>query len=409
MYSPTSRVALWLVLFVILIDWIGIGLVYPMFSAMLFHPDHILLPPETSNATRGLYLGILLSAMPIAQFFSSPIMGTLSDSKGRKPLYIISLTLAVLGYGLSMLAISVKSIIFLIISRLVIGIAAGNAAVVSATIADVSDEKTKTKNFGLYGAAAGLGFTLGPFLGGKFSETSFITPFLLASILTLLNLLCIIFMLPETNTQRKESTPSLMGGLHNIKKAFQMRSLRTIFLTFFIFGFGWSFFYEFIPVVWISHYGMNSSNVGLLYAYGAIFFALCTSLIVHPIVKRYSPSHVLFYSLLFLGFTILALLCKPSVGWIWIYLPLVNFFVALFEPTANAMVSDLATKDSQGEVMGIFQSVQSVSWALSPLVAGPLLGIHVHMPMLLGGMAILLSAILFGTSVRAILFASKQH
>lgn len=408
MNPQSSSVSLSLVLFVIFLDWIGIGLVYPMFSTMLFHPDHILLPPETSDTVRGITLGLLLAAMPIAQFFSGPIMGTLSDAKGRKPLFLLSLSLAIVGYGLSMGALLIKSVALLIASRLVVGVAAGNAAVVSATIADLSDEKTKAKHFGLYGTACGLGFTLGPFLGGKLSETSFLLPFFVALAFTLINLICIVFLLPETNLLRKQAIPSLLDGLRNIKKAFYMPGLRAIFLTIFLFSFGWSFFYEFIPVVWISHYGMSSSAIGLFYAYGAGFYALFASFLIQPIVNRYKHTPVLFYSLGFLGCTIMALLCKPAAVWIWVYLPLVNFFVALLEPTSTALVSDWAEKDSQGEVLGVFQSVQSVAWALSPLTAGPLLGIQVHMPTLLGGITILLAALLFGILLRKEIFRSKD-
>ena len=400
MRTYSSKVSLWLVLFVIFIDWIGIGLVYPMFSSMLFSHEPIILPADTPIATRGLYLGILLSAMPIAQFFSGPVMGTLSDSKGRKPLYLVSLSLALVGYSISICSIFLHSALLLIFSRLIVGIAAGNTAVVSATIADLSLEHNKAKNYGLLGASCGIGFTLGPFLGGKFSETSFITPFLLAFTLTLINLISIYFMLPETNHNIRKTKPNFIDGINNIKKAFKMPMLRTLFLTVFLYGFGWSFFYEFIPVVWLTYYGLNSSSVGLLYAYGAFFFALTTSLFIHPITSRYNNNRILFYSLLFLGTTILALISKPTIAWVWVYLPIVNMFSAFFEPTATAMVSNLATKENQGEVLGIFQSVQSIAWACSPMLAGPLLGIHLQMPVILGGVAILMAAFVVGTSLR---------
>ena len=408
MFTYTSKLSLWLMLFVIFLDWLGFGLVYPMFSTMLFHPGHVLLPQDTPDTVRGLYLGILLASASIAQFFSGPVMGTLSDAKGRKPLFLISLALAIIGYVLSIVGVFVKSIALLIFSRLVTGIAAGNASVVAAAIVDVSHEKNKTKNFGLLGAACGLGFTFGPFLGGKFSETSFLLPFIIAAILTFLNLVCIFLLLPETNTQKKHSTPSWFDGIRNIKKAWNMQSLRTLFVTFAIFIFGWSFFYEFIPVVWISHYGMTSSDIGLWYAYGAGFYALCTAFLIQPVANRYKNPPIVFYSLGFLGFTILALLGKPNMAWLWVYLPLVNFFVALLEPTSNSMVSNCAPKDSQGEVLGIFQSIQSLSWSLSPLLAGPLLGIHVHMPMFLGGICIILATILFGTALKKEIFSPKH-
>lgn len=408
MKSTVSSLSLWLVLFVIFLDWIGIGLVYPMFSSMLFHPEPILLPPETSTSTRGIYLGLLLAAMPMAQFFSGPVLGALSDSKGRKPLFLFSLSLALVGYFLSMSAVWAHSVALLIFSRLVVGIAAGNAAVVSATIADLSHAQNKTKNFGLYGSACGLGFTLGPFLGGQFSEISFALPFLVALLLTLANLVALYFLLPETNLHRKETPFRVSDGLTNIKKAFQMAELRALFLSVLFLCLGWSFFYEFIPVVWISTYHMPSSGIGILYAYGALFFALSSSFLIQPVVSRFRQHEILFYGLSLLGGTILTLLFQPSLGWIWVYLPLVNFFIALLEPTATSMVSNWAHQDSQGEVLGIFQSIQSLAWIVSPLLAGPLLGFHLSFPMLLGGVAILISALLLGNRFRTEIFYSRE-
>ena len=183
-----------------------------------------------------------------------------------------------------------------------------------------------------------------------------------------------------------------------------MKGVRALFLSISLFSFGWSFFYEFIPVVWISHYHLTPSSVGLLYAYGAGFYALFTSFCIQPIVKRYKHPPILFYSFALLGLLILALVSKPSAAWIWVYLPLVNLFVAILEPISMAMASEYGDKETQGEILGIFQSVQSIAWALSPIVAGPLLGIHVHMPMFLGGMTILAAATYFGILLRKEIF-----
>lgn len=408
MKTSQSSFALWLVLFVVFLDWIGIGLVYPMFSSMLFHPESLLIHPDTSQAVRGWYLGILLAAMPIMQFFSGPLLGSLSDQKGRKPLFLFSLALAVGGYLVATLAVYVKSIILLITSRCILGIAAGNAAVVSATIGELGDGKTKTKNFGLYSMACGVGFTIGPFLGGQFSQISYTLPFLLASIGTCLNLIFIYFYLQETNLHTKIVKIRLLDGFRNIKKAIHMRGLRTLFVGVACFSFGWSFFYEFVPVSWIASYGTSSSKIGLFYAYGALFYALSSGLFIRPIINRYKHPTILFYSLCFLGLIILALLFQVHENWVWIYLPLINFFVSLFFPTSTSMVSDFASNDNQGEVLGIFQSVQSIAWAISPLAAGPLLGHSPYMPMLLGGSCMLMAAMILGTLLKKDIFSKTS-
>lgn len=193
MFFAHKKLMLFILLLVAFIDYMGIGLVYPMFSSMLFHRDIDLLSPETSDTVRGFWLGILLAMMAVAQFFSSPIIGTMSDQKGRKPLLKIALTVGVLGYLISMIGVWVESLVFLLLSRLVLGISAGSAAVVGASLADLSQPEEKAKNFGLLNMACGIGFSVGPFFGGVLSEFGlwgmggYDKPFLFAGILTFLN------------------------------------------------------------------------------------------------------------------------------------------------------------------------------------------------------------------------------
>jgi DHA1 family tetracycline resistance protein-like MFS transporter len=288
------------------------------------------------------------------------------------------------------------TIALLLGSRLLVGIAAGNAAVVSATVADLSEPENKAKNFGLYSMACGVGFTVGPFLGGKFSQTSFATPFLIAGTATLLNFFLVLFFFKETHWTRKTSSIRLDDGIRNVKKAFQLPDLRALFLTILMFCFGWSFFYEFIPVTWIAEYQINAPMIGLFYAYGAGFYALSSGLLIRPIVGRYKHSHILLGSLLALGILMLGLLIHPKIHWVWIYLPIFNFLVALIWPTFTTMVSDQAGKEAQGEILGLSQSIQSAAFALSPLVAGSALGASPQMPILFGSLAILMAALIFG-------------
>lgn len=405
----SKTLSLWLVLFVIFLDWMGIGLVYPMFSAMIFQPDSHLLDPQTSSTVRGWYLGILLAAMSIAQFFSSPILGSLSDQKGRKPLFLISLAIGIVGYVFSMLGVFAKSIIILIVARLFVGIAAGNAAVVGAAIADLSDKDSKTKNFGLYSMACGVGFTIGPFLGGRLSQTSFSLPFLVGGLAVLLNFFLILFFFQETHHTRKSIPIRFDEGLRNVKKAFKIPGLRALFLTILIFAFGWSFFYEFIPVTWIAEYNFDASTIGLFYAYGAGFYAVSAGYLIRPIIKKYKNNVALFFALTSLGFVILLLIFPLNAIWIWIYLPVINFLASLTYPNYNAMISNWAGNDAQGELLGISQSLQSLAFALSPLIAGFSLGMNPHMPMILGGICILIAGCIIGISMGKEIFSRRNY
>jgi len=396
MQFSKSTLSLWLVLLVVFLDWTGLGLVYPMFSSMIYHSSSPLLGPETSQAAKGWYLGILLASMPIAQFFSGPILGSMSDQKGRKPIFVISLILGVFGYLFCTFAVLIKSVIVLILARFLVGISAGNTAVVSASIADLSTPETKAKNFGLFSMACGVGFTIGPVLGGKLSASGFAMPFVIACIAFLLNFLLILFWFKETHLKRKEVPVNLYVGIRNLKRAFHLKGLRVLFLVVLIFAIGWSFFYEFIPVTWIAEYKLNPGQIGLLYAYGAGFFAFSSGVLIRPIVARFKNDLVLLTGLALLGVVILSLLSKPSVYWTWVYMPFVNFFTALIYPTYTSMVSDWAGKDAQGETLGILQSVQAVGFALSPIGGGIVLTYSASATLVVGGIAMLLAAFILG-------------
>ncbi len=400
-----TSLSLWLVLFVVFLDWMGIGLVYPVFSTMLFHPEYSLLDPSVSESMRGWYLGILLATMSISQFLSSPIIGSFSDQKGRRPVFLITLALGILGYVFCVVSIWIQSIFALIASRFLVGIAAGNAAVVSASIVDLSNETNKAKHFGLYSMACGVGFTVGPFLGGLLSKSHFATPFAIAGLATSLNLILIFSFFKETYSTRKKVPIRWDEGMYNLKKAFKIRELKALFLTVLFFCFGWSFFYEFIPVSWIANFRFDATKIGFFYAYGAGVYALSSGILIRPIIGRYPHSTVLFYALSLVGLVMLCLIVLPQPFWIWIYLPVVNFLMALVYPTSATIISDKSAKDAQGEILGISQSIQSAAFAISPLTAGWLLGKGAFMPMLVGSASMLIAAWILGSFLKKTIFA----
>jgi MFS transporter, DHA1 family, tetracycline resistance protein len=200
----------------------------------------------------------------------------------------------------------------------------------------------------------------------------------------------------ETHKVRKSAPIRLADGIRNLKRAFQIQNLRVLFLMCIFFCLGWSFFYEFLPVIWIDSYGFDSTQVGFFFAFGSICYALSSGMLIRPIVNRFKPGPVLFYSLCALGSAILLLLLHPSASWIWVYLPIVNFLIALVYPTYITMISDWAGPDAQGEILGISGSLQALAFALSPLAAGFLVGADTYMPMFVGGLSTLLAGIIGG-------------
>lgn len=395
-----KSISLFLISLVGFIDIMGIGLVYPMFASMLFRNDCLMLPHDASDAMRGTCLGILLALMPITQFLSAPFLGMLSDQKGRRTVLIPSLAIGVFGYILAMIAVGMDNLVLLLLSRIAVGISAGTAAVVGAALADISTPEEKTKNFGLLNMACGLGFTVGPFLGGILSSSSFwfiegyAVPFAMAGGVTLINLILIYIFFQETYTPKliKEKL-SLGVGLKNIKKALLVKDLQILFSSVFLACVGWSFYWEFTPVTWISEYGFSTVTIGNFYAYGAAVYALSCGVLIRPIVNRFSNPQILCYSVVGCGCAVGMLLFHTHEFWLWVYIPLQQFAIALFWPTTASVVSNTASEDMQGEILGVLQSVDSLAFAVGPLIAGPLLGISPAMPIVIGSVTMLIAGL----------------
>lgn len=263
--APSYKSSFYIALLVAFIDNMGIGLVFPIFSSMLFDNSFSLVSLETSDHVRGLWLGLLLSLMPLAQFFSAPIWGAVSDNKGRKKPLQFSLIIALLGYVIAFCGVLFSSIFFLLVSRVVIGFACGNMSIVQASIADLSSKEEKAKNFSLYAMALGSGFALSPFLGGSLSFFGYSYPFLFAALIVTINIFFVFFFFKETHQHSFKRTLNWSMGISQIRRAFYFKGLRAIFFCSFLHVFAWSYFFEFIPVYLIARFHFSPVGLGLFF------------------------------------------------------------------------------------------------------------------------------------------------
>lgn len=391
------KASFYIALFVAFIDFMGVGLIYPLFSSMLFDYEHLLLPFDTSHEIRGMWLGVLLAVMPLAQFFSSPIWGTLSDNKGRKRPLLFSLVVGCLGYIIALIGVFSKSLGLLIISRVAIGFASGNMSIVQATIADLSTPKEKTKNFGLYSMALGVGFTLGPFFGGVLSTWGYSVPFIFAASLMALNFVFALKFFKETHFLLCEHKINWSIGIDHLKKAFRFKGIRTILVCSFLHNFGWSYFFEFTPVYLISQYNFSPAYLGVFFGTAGAFYALSSGVLIRPFVKRFNPETLFFCGNFLAPFAILALLIIPSIHWIWPVIFFICFFVSFIAPSSTTLISNNASPKIQGEALGVLSSVNAAALVFSPLFSGSLVGAYPTLPMWVGGIVIFIAALVLLT------------
>jgi DHA1 family tetracycline resistance protein-like MFS transporter len=382
-----------LLLIIAFIDYIGVGLIYPMFSSMLFDVDYPLLPQTMSSSARGFYLGLLLAIMPLCQFFSAPFWGALSDVKGRRGPLIYSVALTLVGYIVAFLGTFTLSIGLLFFSRALIGFASGNTSIIQASLADLSPENEKAKNYGLYSMALGSGFTLGPFIGGALSHFGYSTPFLFAVIALVINLIVCKLCLKDTAAPLEGAQFKWQLGLKGLKEVLLKKPLRGTFFASFLHNFGWCYFFEFIPVFLFQVLNFSHLKLGSFYATAGLFYALSAGLLIRPIVDRFKPLT------LFQGGLFATALIVLSMGFVsrslqlWPILFLLCFFVAFVTPSATAFISSKSEAAHQGKTLGALSAMNSLALIVAPLISGSFVGKFPKMPIWLGGSVIFLASV----------------
>ncbi len=389
-----NNLSMLLIFLIIFLDMVGVGIIIPVLAPLLLSHTGIL-PANYSDSLRTIILGFLIATYPLAQFFGAPLLGGWSDRVGRKKVLLVSLGGTFIGYIIFAIGIYTQNILLLFISRIIDGFTGGNISIVLSAIADISDEKSKARNFGMVGMAFGLGFILGPFLGGKLSDPhllpwfNFATPFWFAALLALVNILFVNLKFKETLSTKIQSEISIFTGFRNLKKAFLMENLRIMFFVVFLLAFGFSFFAQFFQVFLIDKFSYTQSEIGNLFGYIGLWIAFSQGIVTRFFSGRFKSHQILPFSALFLGLTMPFLLIPSKAIYLYFILPFIAVFNGLTYPNSTAIISNLSSKESQGEILGINQSIQSLAQAIPPIIAGFIVTLNRSLPIIVSGIMIL--------------------
>jgi DHA1 family tetracycline resistance protein-like MFS transporter len=398
--KSSGRGTLFTILFTVFLDLVGVGIIIPVLGT-LFISDNTLFAASVGFQTRAFLLGVLIACYPLAQFFGAPLLGSLSDRYGRKKLLLISLLGTFIGYILFSVGIIYTSLALLFISRIIDGFTGGNISIALSAIADISDHKSRTKNFGLIGMVFGLGFILGPFIGGKLAHLSIspylmhAAPFLFTAALTLVNIGLVIYRFPETLKETRDSRATLLMGLGNLKKAFVMKETRIMFIVVFLASFGFNFFTQFFQVFLIERFAFNEGNIGNMFAYMGLWIAITQGFVTRLLAKLTGPVRALSWSLIGLAVVLPLLLLAQKAWFLYLVMPLIALTWGITNPNSTSLVSALADEKSQGEILGINQSIQSLSQTFPPLIAGALVALSVNLPIIVASLCVAIAWLVF--------------
>ena len=372
----------------IFIDMLGVGVIIPIIPVLFFEADATLFDPTVTQTTRSILYGFLIAAYPLMQFFGAPLLGGLSDKHGRKPVLLVSLVGTLLGYLIFAFAVDVQILWLLFAARMLPGFTGGNIAVILSSIADVSSPEDRTKNFGLVGAAFGIGFVVGPTLGGLLADPTLVSwfspvvPLLFVAGLTVINLLLVWFKFPETLTERKDSKLDALSGFRNIGTAFRSPNLRSIFFVALLISLGFTFFTQFFGVYLIQEFGWQERDIGFLFGWVGIWLAITQGFIVRRMSGKVLPSRVLQFSIAAVAVSI-ALLLVPREAWLfYVFNPLIAISYGMTSPNLTSVISKQAGPHEQGKILGINQSMQSLGQFVPPIIAGYLNALDARLPLI---------------------------
>lgn len=380
----------------LLLDMIGIGMVIPIIPIIFTDPSSpAFLLQGYSQTWQYIIAGLVTALFGLMQFIAAPILGELSDFYGRKKLLAVGvgvLAISQFFFGIGILA---GSIVILLISRAIAGLAGANFSIAQASIADVTEPKDRSKNFGLIGAAFGTGFLLGPILGGWIAHLtgSPASPFWFAGALGVLNLAFLYFFLPETRVTNGEKHHfTIWKGIQNVRAAIRDKDARPVYLASFLTVCGFSFFTSFIGVLLVSRFGMTASGIGTFFgAVGA--WVIVTQLgILRVLSRRYNERTILRVSLLVFAFAIALYPFAPTIGVLYILVPLLAIPQGLSLANMTALVSKSVSADKQGAALGINGSLFALAQGVIPIAAGFASGlIGIETPFLAGAILVVIA------------------
>jgi MFS transporter, DHA1 family, tetracycline resistance protein len=335
----------------------------------------ILMPVQAYIVRQYSDEALMVAMIPVlyagAQFFAAPLLGKLSDRYGRRPVLLISILGSAMGYFLFGIG---GALWVLFLSRLIDGFTAGNVSTASAYIADVTPPQDRAKTYGFLGMAWGLGFILGPALGGLLSGISLNAPAYAAGIISLLSAVLGYFILPESlPKEKRETKPLRLADVNPFGSILELLRRQTVggllvaqCLFFFVFNGNNSM----LSVFMIEKFTVEPWQIAVLFAVGGITMAVMQGGLVGPLVRRFSEKPLAIHSLLIQALAAIGLVSMPAL-WMLYPITIVNSLgTGLVWPTFGALLANSVSHGEQGKVNGVGTALGSLMSVFGPLWAG---------------------------------------
>ena len=354
----------------VVLDAVGIGLVFPILPALL--------QDVTQAANVAPYIGILTALYALMQFIFAPVLGALSDRLGRRPVLLLSLAGAAVNY--LFLAFAPK-LWMLLLGRAIAGLTSANVAVATAYITDISAENQRARRFGVLNAMFGAGFIIGPVLGGVLGDYGLRLPFMAAAILNAGNLLLALFALPESRMPTRETIDlAALNPLRPLRWVFSQKSLLPITVIFFAFSAAG----EVYGVCWAlwghDAFEWNGLWIGLSLGAFGVCQALAQAFLPGPAVKLLGERATILAGV---ACACVALLVMAFASRSWMIFAIMPVFAlgGIGAPALQSLATRQVADDRQGQFQGVLASAVSLASVLCPLVFSSIyFAVRAHWP-----------------------------
>src|SRR5690606_4521001 len=367
----------------VFLDLLGFGLVIPILPTY-----------ATELGASAFEVGLIAAVYALMNFIFSPFWGSLSDRVGRRP--VIAWTVFITAAAFLLLAHAV-TIPLLFAARMLAGIGSANIAASQAYITDVTPIDRRAKAVGMIGAALGTGFIFGPPVGGFIKEHYGMEWVgYLAMILSLINLVLVLVLLPESIKQKDPTARINLRPVTQTIRALRRVNIRDLFLTSFTYISAFSMMQVTVALLWEQHYALSEAAVGYMFAFMGFMTVIVQGTLIGPLTKSFGEQRLLIYGCVLMGIGLLLTPFVPLQHFIPFALgPLIILALAqgCLMPSITSLLSRSSGENEQGQVLGMNQSFMSLARVVGPTLGGALYGWHFTSPYI--GGAVLMAGTLW--------------
>lgn len=346
---------------IVFIDLVGFGVVIPLLPYYALHFE-----------ATPLQVTSLMACYSLAQFFSSPVLGRLSDKLGRRPVLLASLACSVASYVWLGFA---DALWMLYAARLLAGAGAGNIAAAQAYITDVTPPEGRAKGMGMIGAAFGLGFTLGPAFGGLLAGSdpnaaALARPAFAAAALSAIALVLATVLLKESLSPELKNLANRPGRVELAKDAFGRPNLRNLIILFFLTTCAFAGLESTFALWAVSVFGWGPLQVGWIFFYVGIVLAVVQGGLIGKLTRRFGEARLATYGAALLMLGLIFLPWSLNLVAVLAVMTVLSVALGCLNPAVTSLVSREAGAEERGGILGVNQSAQSLARILGPALAG---------------------------------------